>query len=548
VPQECRAINLAPGEDLIVQGASAVSCVELPSFPASVTYEVVITPLSRSLGFSPIELRLTPLDELVGDRVASDAGVTAEHVAATGPEAAWREGQFAMDARLRRLEATMLPQIRMTARAPAAGLFEVPAVGDRVSYDFACVTQSEFPRAPENVSGIVRHVSDRAVIVEDLLAGDAFTEAEYAQIGAAFDDVIYDTDVTYFGAPADIDNNGGRVVLLYTSGVNRLSDDYSDSFIAGFTCPLDLGSSGGNRAEMFYLMVPDPTGEFTSAEFDGISKDQVRRITDNTVAHEFQHLINAQRGNGGAQDVWLNEGLSHLAEEVVGHAVNGFEPGTSLGADELLASQERVDVFNKYYLNNWYNLSQYLKAPADTAALLNASDPLDFNTFRMRGAAWSFVRYLLDRFDDGSATESARVRALIASSSADSRDAVTQVFGEPFERLATQWSTMLVSTDRDDVSPNAELQLQSYQLRDVLESRVGLAVNPPTGGYPLRPLRRNLSRADTVNARLFTATSLYVELSSTQTGSGTRIELLQPGTGQALPQNVEPRVQILRIR
>jgi hypothetical protein len=522
--------------------------VELPSFPASVTYEVVITPLSRSLGFSPIELRLTPLDELVGDRVASDAGVTAEHVAATGPEAAWREGQFAMDARLRRLEATMLPQIRMTARAPAAGLFEVPAVGDRVSYDFACVTQSEFPRAPENVSGIVRHVSDRAVIVEDLLAGDAFTEAEYAQIGAAFDDVIYDTDVAYFGAPADIDNNGGRVVLLYTSGVNRLSDDYSDSFIAGFTCPLDLGSSGGNRAEMFYLMVPDPTGEFTSAEFDGISKDQVRRITDNTVAHEFQHLINAQRGNGGAQDVWLNEGLSHLAEEVVGHAVNGFEPGTSLGADELLASQERVDVFNKYYLNNWYNLSQYLKAPADTAALLNASDPLDFNTFRMRGAAWSFVRYLLDRFDDGSATESARVRALIASSSADSRDAVTQVFGEPFERLATQWSTMLVSTDRDDVSPNAELQLQSYQLRDVLESRVGLAVNPPTGGYPLRPLRRNLSRADTVNARLFTATSLYVELSSTQTGSGTRIELLQPGTGQALPQNVEPRVQILRIR
>lgn len=549
VPPECRVVDLAPGEDVIFEGASAVDCLEFGSFAASEVYELVATSMSRTLSFHSMELRLTPLEDVAAAGAASVRGGPADgSVTASEPDAAWRAGQFAMDARLRRIEEPMFPQIRATANSAVGGLFAVPVVGQRVNYDFSCVSTQDFPNAPGSVEGIVRHVSERAVIVEDVLAGDAFTSAEYAEIGTVFDDVIYDTDVAYFGAPADIDGNGGRVVLLYTSGVNRLSDDYAESFIAGFTCPLDLGSSSGNRAEMFYLMVPDPDGVFTGADFDGISKEQVRRITDNTVAHEFQHLINAQRGNGGAQDVWINEGLSHLAEEMVGHAVNGFEPGTALGAEELLQNQARVNVFNKYYLNNWFNLSQYLRAPADTAALLNASDPLDFNTFRMRGAAWSFLRYLLDRFDDGSPAEAARVRSLVASSASDSRDAVEQVFGVPFERLATQWSTMLIAAGRDDVVPPEELQLPSYRLRDVFESRIGLAVNPPTGGFPLVPIRQNLSRADTVDARLYTGTGLYVEIASTQAGSGTRVELVRTGTGATLAEAVEPRLQILRIR
>ena len=549
VPPECRIVDLVPGEDMILEGASAVDCVEFGNFAAFERYELVATSMSRKLGFNAMELRLTPLEEVVTASTASVRNDPVDGPVGTAePDAAWRAGQFAMDARLRRIEEPMLPQIRATANSAFGGLFEVPVVGQRVSYDFSCVSARDFPNAPDRVEGIVRHISERAVIVEDLLAGDAFTSAEYVEIGTVFDDVIYDTDVAYFGAPADIDGNGGRVVLLYTPGVNRLSEDYSESFIAGFTCPLDLGSSSGNRAEMFYLMVPDPDGLFTGADFDGISKEQVRRITDNTVAHEFQHLINAQRGNGGAQDVWINEGLSHLAEEMVGHAVNGFEPGTSLGAEELLENQARVDVFNKYYLNNWFNLSQYLRAPADTAALLNTSDPLDFNTFRMRGASWSFLRYLLDRFEDGSQAEAVRTRSLIASSAADSRDAVEQIFGEPFELLATQWATMLVAAGRDDVTPPAELRLPSYSLREVFESRIGLAVNPPTGGYPLVPIRQNMSRDATLAAVLYTGTGLYVELSSTVAGPGTRLELVRPGTGSTLAEDVEPRLQILRIR
>ncbi len=546
----CLHLGLLPGEDIIFEGSAAVSCIEIPSFEQGDRYEVVVSTMARTLGFSPMELRVTPMGTIAaaGPGSVSPGRQVQPFSLDSDVDLAWRTGQYAMDARLRVMEGPLLQQIRSTASTSGAGLFAVPAVGDEVTYGFSCVSEQSYPNAPRFIKGIVRHVSRRAVIVEGNNTSVGFTVAEYEEIGAAFDDVIYDTDVSYFGEPGDIDQNGGRIILLYTSGVNQLSDDYTESFIAGFTCPLDVGGTGGNRAEMFYLMVPDPDGEFTDAAGDGISKEQVRRITENTVAHEFQHLINSQSGNGGAQDVWLNEGLSHLAEEVVGHAMNGFSPGTSLSSEDLLANQTRIEVFNKYYLNNWYNLSQYLSAPGDTAALLNASDPLNYNTFRMRGAAWSFLRYLLDRYEDGTEGEAARTRALIQTSSPDSRDAIAEVFGEPFDRLATQWSTMLVSTDRNDVDPSVELQLSSYQVREVFDSRIGEAVNPPSGGYPLLPVKRDLGYEATLDAELFSATGLYLELHALEAGAGTRIELVSPGTGATLSSSVEPRLQILRIR
>jgi len=546
---ECNTVHLAPGEDAIFEGSAAVGCIDIPAYEAQSHYEVMVSTMARTLGFSPMELKVTPNGQAgaVTRILPGAANLDRGEPGPDGLESAWRSGQTSFDAELRRVERSILPQIRSTAAVSGAGLFSVPAVGDTLRYRFGCVDGSRFPDVPKSILGEVQHVSQRAVIVEDRNSATVFSPAEYAEIGRAFDEVIYDSNVKYFGNPGDIDENGGRIVLLYTGGVNQMSTDYTDSFIAGFTCPLDLGPASGNRAEMFYLIVPDPLGLFTESPNDGLSKEQVRRITESTVAHELQHLINAQSGNGGAQDVWLNEGLSHLAEEVVGHAVNGYSPGTALGAEELISTQARIDVFNKYYLNNWYNLSQYLSLPGDTAALLNSSDPLNYNTFRMRGAAWSFLRYLLDRYEDGTEEEAARTRTLVQSSASDSRDAITEVFGSPFDRLATQWSTMLISSDRSDVEPAPELQFPSYRVRDVFDSKIGDAVNPPFGGYPLLPVKHDLGSEALVDAELFSATGLYLELNSLESGAGTRLELVSPANGTMLDSSVEPRLQILRV-
>ena len=545
----CLDVNLLPGEQLVVTDASVVDCVVLPAAGAGTAYEVVATTMARTLGFSPMELRIGPVTAsaaTIGGPVGAAPALQATARPTDELMAAWRSGQSAWDNRLRELEAPILPQIRARAAAPAFGLFEVPTVGDTMDFAFSCITQDAFPNAPTDVTGIVRHVSTRAVVVEDTTVTGAFTNADYAAIAANFDDPIYDTDVAYFGAPGDIDQNGGRVVLLYSGGVNKLSDSYDQGFIAGFTCPLDLGFPGGNDAEMFYLMVPDPGGDLTPAAGDGISKEDVLRFTDNTTAHEFQHLINAQTGNGGAQDIWINEGLSHLAEEVVGHALNGVDPGTNLGPDELLATLEEQEIFRKWYLNNWFNLAQYLQAPSDTAALLNAEDPLDFNTFRMRGSAWMFLRYVLDRTENGTAGESAKTRALIQSAALDSRDAVTNVFGIEFNRLAADWAGMLVIEDRDDVQADPVLELSSYQMRAIYESSVGNVIRPPNGGFPLLQISRSLASSSNLDAELFTATGLYVTLFTVSDVGPTQLSLVDSATGAELDDSVEPRLVIVR--
>ena len=546
-PQGCVEANLAPGQHAVFDGSEAVDCVVLPAAAPGVSYEVVATSMSRTLAFQPMELRIEPVS------AAADAGSTEPVQAAVSQlsgsaadrqAAAWRSAQSAFDLRLRQLEAPILPQIRQRASVPTGALLSVPVEGDTLDFGFSCISQTEFPNAPEDVRGVVREVSTKAIVVEDILAEGAFTAAEYANIAANFDDPIYDTDVAYFGEPGDIDANG-RVILLYSAGVNRLTDDYDEGFIAGFTCPLDLGFVGGNDAEMFYLMVPDPNGVLTPAAGDGIDKNAVLRFTDNTVAHEFQHMINAQSGKGGAQDIWINEGLSHLAEEVVGHALNGFGPGQELGPDQLLNTSERQEIFRKWYLNNWFNLAQYLNSPADTAALLVATDPLNFNTFRMRGSAWMFLRFALDRTEDSTPGEAARTRALLQTSFGDSRDAVTDVFGVDFDRLASDWAGMLVSEDRAGVDVGPDLLLTSYQLRAIYESPVGALITPPNGGYPLEPLARALGGTSVLDAELFTATGLYVTLGTSQNAGATQLKLVD-GTGDALNGAVEPRLVIVR--
>jgi hypothetical protein len=561
-PEGCLAANLAPGQHLLFDGSAEVDCVVLPAAGPGVEYEVVATSMARALDFQEMELRIGPVEASASVPLAPPAAVAASRE--SGPDvrrpsaallaspedddglAAWRATQAAFDLTLRQLEAPLLPQIRQRAAAATGALFEVPAVGDTLDFGFSCINQVDYQYAPEEVRGVVRNVSSRAVVVEDILAEGAFSSSEYAEIAANFDHPIYDTDVTYFGEPGDIDANG-RVILLYSAGVNRMSRSYDEGFIAGFTCPLDLGFSGGNDAEMFYLMVPDPDGDLTPDPIDGIDKDAVLRFTDNTVAHEFQHMINAQTGNGGAQDIWINEGLSHLAEEVVGHALNGVGPGQDLGPDELLGSTERQDVFRKWYLNNWFNLAQYLNSPADTAALLVATDPLDFNTFRMRGSAWMFLRYALDRTEESTAGEAARTRALIQTSFGNSRDAVSDVFGIDFNRLATDWAGMLTAEDRVDVAAGPDLLLTSYRMREIYESSVGALITPPIGGYPLVPAVRNLGSNSVLDAELFTATGLYLTLRATQNADPTEIELVS-GAGSALDASIEPRLVILRTR
>lgn len=537
------SLSLAVGQDTTISGAD-IGCIQFGSQAAGAAYEVAVTATNTNLTFNSLEVFL--------------AGAPAAAPPVVGPrfQASRLESRLAhrlrlqgdWDRHLRGIERPLLPAIRARAGSGAALAAPVPAVGDTLEFAFSCVSQSSFPGTPSSITGVVTEVSDRAVVVEDTVGSGAFTLAEYQTIAANFDDVIFATDTAYFGSPADIDSNGDRVVLLFSAGVNVMSDSspngYDDGIIAGFFCPTDLGG-GGNNAEMFYLVMPDSTGEYTTAADEGLTKTEVLNFANGTVAHEFQHLINAQRGMGGASDAWLNEGLSHLAEEVVGHAATGLAPGSDLTLSDYDLVPNGVDIFNSYHIGNWFNLSQYLIQPSDTAGLVMASDPFGPATFRMRGTSWSFVRYLLDRFETAP-TETTRTRALVQDGSADARDAVAAAFGVAFDSLVSDWSMMLAVDNQPGLMPRTELQLPSYRLRDMYAELADRSSAFPPGDFLLAQTMLDLAISGSREVDLFSYASDYLRLEAPAGSAAVGLRVGVPGTAGDLPTSVGGRVSIVR--
>src|SRR5690606_23646136 len=153
----------------------------------------------------------------------------------------------------------------------------------------------------------------------------------FATIAGTFDDLVWDVNIASFGEPSDIDENG-RVIIFYTRAVNELTPSGADSYVGGFFYNRDLfptsganGGAGSNEGEMFYMLVPDPNGEVNG---NRRATDFVLERTYSVLAHEFQHLINDSRRlyvNKALvwEDSWLNEGLSHIAEELAFYAASG---------------------------------------------------------------------------------------------------------------------------------------------------------------------------------------------------------------------------------
>lgn len=235
-----------------------------------------------------------------------------------------------------------------------------------------------------------------------------FTTQDYQAFAATFESLVWPVLTENFGTPSDIDNNG-KVVAFFTRAVNELTPANSQSVVGGFFFGRDLFPRGGssrlqacassNEAEMFYMLVPDPTGVVNG---NVRSLESVRRLTMGVIGHEFQHLINSSRRlfiNQGAlwpERAYMEEGLSHIAEEMLFYeASGGLLPRMNVDIDMVRQSQQRLDAFNAYMISNAGRFSAYLKSPHDNAPYQKDDD------LPTRGAIWSFLRYLADRGTPG---------------------------------------------------------------------------------------------------------------------------------------------------
>jgi hypothetical protein len=198
--------------------------------------------------------------------------------------------------------------------------------------------------------------------------------------------------------------------MFFTRAVNELTPAGQSFYVGGFFYSRDLfptttsgtidGCAGSNFAEMFYMLVPDPAGTVNQ---NVRTVDFVRGVTLGTLAHEFQHLINASRhlytnSSGSFEDVFLDEGLAHEAEELVFFRAAGVSPRQNIAYETIQASPKLLDAFNAFAVPNFRRFREFL-----TNTLTNS--PYATNaSISTRGAIWSFLRYAADR-RGGSETE-----------------------------------------------------------------------------------------------------------------------------------------------
>jgi hypothetical protein len=305
--------------------------------------------------------------------------------------------------------------------------------------------------------GSVVAISERAIIVVDKQNPEGgFTDDEYRAYAEAFDAQVWPTVTQHFGEPHDIDNNQ-RVVIFFTRAVNELTPPGQDWYVGGVFAARDLfpvegnrrlgGCAGSNEAEMLYMLVPDPNGEVNG---NVRRKSSELHRTVNVMAHELQHLINASRRlyGGGAvgsdwmEEVWLNEGLSQVAEELMGYATSDLGPRQNIDLDRLISSESGQRAMSLHFYDNFHNLGHYLRAPSSAA--IYGPDELE-----TRGATWQFLRYAADR---RGGAESAFWRNLVDSGRLGLDNLQAAIGGNPADWLH-DWH---VSAYVDGVLPSVE--------------------------------------------------------------------------------------------
>lgn len=248
-----------------------------------------------------------------------------------------------------------------------------------------------------------------AIIVNDTLNPVGFTGPDFARFATRFDSLVYPVDVAAFGAPTDIDANG-HVVLVFTRAVNELTPRNSGSYVGGFTFSRDLfpttatqraqACAASNVGEYFYLLTPDPTGAINgNVRTTGF----VDSVTTGVLAHEFEHLINASRrlyvNNAKSFEVkWLDEGLAHVAEELLFYRESGLVPRSNLDVNAIRASAASVAAYNVDMRGNGDRYRAFLQSPTTHSPFGTdpATQPGD-DSLQTRGGIWSLLRYALDR-------------------------------------------------------------------------------------------------------------------------------------------------------
>lgn len=469
------ATALALGE-VVVPSSSAAGVRACLTAPAGVNAEYALTIISASSSFGtanivdvtavgntgPTVAALTASSDVA--RSGADAGQALIGVIDAPPYTGLAQlpalpprDVYASDAAeyaRRALERRTLAPLTATAREWAAsraarGSSIVTAdeakVGDLVTLN---VNGIQACTGADRRIGRIAAVGTRAIVVSDTSnPTGGYTDAEYASIVATFDTTIYPLDTEAFGTPSST-GRFGKVILYYTRSVNALTPPNASYTIGGFFFARDLyprvaknglaACDASNEGEMLYLLVPDPNGVVNG---NRRTKDQITPLNLGTLAHELQHLINASRrlyvaqNAAPAEETWLDEALSHTAEELLYFRISGNTTRQNLTLTDVTRQSAN---FSNYASQNFSRFYTFLVNP-------EANSPYAPNdSLATRGAAWNLLRFIAGR--QGANGEAAFYRALVNSTTTGFTN-LSNATGGRIDDYLRDWSVSLIADD-----------------------------------------------------------------------------------------------------
>jgi Big-like domain-containing protein len=481
LPLPCQSsagvLDLAVGQVAVLSGAAAAEfCVRGSADGA----EFTAIPFYSDLSAAAIRLSIfgggTASIVPPGTATPTSNVIRSQRIVALQPDPNF-------EPRLREVSQRELTPIIGIARAAQRGnhrlnLMAMPQVGDVIQLNTnSTATCSNAVMKPARVAAITQ----RAIVVADTAnPANGFTDADYRNFGEAFDTLVYSVDTENFGEPSDIDGNQ-RVILFFTRAVNELTPPNQNFFVGGFFFSRDLfpttgtttleGCAGSNVAEMFYLLVPDPVGVINQ---NVRTADFVRGLAVGVLAHEFQHLINASRrlylsNSRTFEDVFLDEGLAHVAEELVFYRSSGLTPRQNISYETTQSSPSILAAFNQFGAANMRRFHEYLLNPTANSPYANNAE------IATRGATWSFLRYAADR--RGGSESALWFQLANPPVGVHGMDNLSRVFGPDLQQWIRDWAT---ANYADDLVEGIESQdtHPSWNFRSILsgmnENQFGL--------------------------------------------------------------------------
>jgi Big-like domain-containing protein len=480
-------VNLAVGQAAVVNAATSQGCIKISSATSGSQFLVIAAntnQLSDQLATFTLKTdtgEVVPNTTLLANPYRISANLAA--LSAPVPTDALQD---AFESKLRLLERKELkiPDAQRAYRARGSAQSQIrtslaaaiPNIGDKRAFKVptSCTVFT-------TVTATAQYISNKAIIyLDDASPSGGFTATDYQNIANEFDNLIYPTDVSYFGNPLDLDNNG-HIIILYTPQVNKLTPTGNPgSFVGGFFFVGDLFPATGstsddhcnqsNVGEIFYVLTPDPGGVIVpngGGSGNPRSTASVRQGTRGTIAHEFQHMINASERIASPimqdfEEVWLDEGLAHFAEDVNGRAQLGLADNSNATFETVSAN---LNDYSAFFFQNFARLDKYMVNPGPNSPTSFHAD----TSLADRGAIWSLLRYSADNYAPGGDIK-AFTRALAGGPNTGVNNLVTRT-GVPFDTLIAGW---MIANYADDAGiPNLpdKYTYKSYNMRSNMSAK-----------------------------------------------------------------------------